>query len=148
MATIRLTKEFHFEMAHVLDGYDGPCRNVHGHSFKLEVTVIGTPNTDSNNPRLGMVMDFGELKNIVTRKVVDLFDHVLLVNSSSELAQKGKSLLLENIVNVDYQPTCENLLLHISKLIASELPTNVKLHHLKLHETASSYAEWYASDNE
>jgi 6-pyruvoyltetrahydropterin/6-carboxytetrahydropterin synthase len=147
MAKIRLTKEFHFEMAHVLDGYDGPCRNVHGHSFILEVTVIGEPLADTNHPKQGMVMDFGELKSIVNKQVIDRFDHVLLVNRNSDLAQMGKSLKLQKIVEVDYQPTCENLLSHIASLVLPELPKHVKLHHLKLHETASSFAEWYASDN-
>lgn len=147
MAKIRLTKEFHFEMAHVLDGYDGPCRNVHGHSFRLEVTVIGEPITDDNSPKQGMVMDFRDLKAIVNKQVIDRFDHVLLVSRNSELAQKGKILNLQKIVEVDYQPTCENLLSHIAQLIAPELPPSVKLHHLKLNETASSFAEWYASDN-
>ena len=135
-------------MAHVLDGYDGPCRNVHGHSFRLEVTVIGSPTTDTKSPRNGMVMDFSDLKAIVKSKVIDQFDHVLLLNSKRELAQKGNNLFLEKIVAVDYQPTCENMIVHIAKLISTELPEGVKLHHLKLHETVSSYAEWYASDNE
>lgn len=147
MAKIRLTKEFHFEMAHVLDGYDGPCRNVHGHSFRLEVTVIGEPIADDKSPKQGMVMDFRDLKAIVNKQVIDRFDHVLLVSRNSELAQKGKILNLQKIVEVDYQPTCENLLSHIAQLIAPELPQSVKLHHLKLNETASSFAEWYASEN-
>lgn len=135
-------------MAHLLEGYDGPCRNVHGHSYKLEVTVIGIPIPDISNSKYGMVMDFGELKSIVNKQVVSKFDHVLLVNSNSEIARKGDLLFLEKIEKVDYQPTCENLLVHIAKLISAELPSYVKLHHLKLHETATSYAEWFASDNE
>ena len=134
-------------MAHVLDGYDGPCRNVHGHSFRLDVTVIGEPIADEKSPKQGMVMDFSDLKAIVNKQVIDRFDHVLLVSRNSELAQKGKILNLQKIVEVDYQPTCENLLSHIAQLIALELPQSVKLHHLKLNETASSFAEWYASDN-
>lgn len=148
MTVIRLTREFCFEMAHLLEGYDGPCRNVHGHSYRLEVTVIGTPIVARNNPKLGMVMDFGALKTIVNKRIIDLFDHVLLVNSKSQLAQKGNDFFLEKIEIVDYQPTCENLLIHISELLITELPIGVKLHHLKLHETANSYAEWFASDNQ
>jgi 6-pyruvoyltetrahydropterin/6-carboxytetrahydropterin synthase len=147
MPKIRLTKEFTFEMAHVLEGYDGPCRNVHGHSYKLEVTVIGAPIADKKNSKYGMVLDFGELKSIVRKHIIDRFDHVLLVNSNSELAHKGNLLYLQKLEVVDYQPTCENLLIHIAQLISTELPSEVKLHHLRLHETASSYAEWFAEDN-
>lgn len=148
MPKIRLTKEFTFEMAHILEGYDGPCRNVHGHSYRLLVTVIGSPNTDAADPKLGMVMDFGQLKKIVRTKIVDRFDHVLLVKSDSELLKQCNMLSLGKIEPVDYQPTCENLLIHIADLISVELPKNIKLHSLKLHETATSYAEWFASDNE
>jgi 6-pyruvoyltetrahydropterin/6-carboxytetrahydropterin synthase len=148
MSKIRLTKDFTFEMAHVLEGYDGPCRNVHGHSYRLQVTVIGSPITDITNPKYGMVMDFGQLKAIVKRLVIDRFDHVLLVNSKSNLLKSAHNISLGKLEPVDYQPTCENLLVHIAQLISSELPQSTKLHHLKLHETATSFAEWYASDNE
>ena len=56
MAVIRLTKEFSFEAAHALDGYDGPCREIHGHSYRLFVTVKGTPAEDASNPKCGMVL--------------------------------------------------------------------------------------------
>ncbi len=64
MSKIRITKEFHFEMAHTLLGYDGPCRNIHGHSYELKVTLLGVPIDDPKNPKLGMVMDFGDLKKL------------------------------------------------------------------------------------
>ncbi|MFA5648932.1 MAG: 6-carboxytetrahydropterin synthase QueD [Bacteroidales bacterium] len=148
MAVIRLTKEFSFEMAHILDGYDGACKNVHGHSYKLAVTVIGEPISDPKNPKLGMVMDFGQLKTIVNKQVIDQFDHVLLVNSNSAILKQKDNGALGNIIAVNFQPTCEKLLEHIAKLIQQELPKEVKLHHIKLHETANSFAEWFASDNQ
>ena len=48
---------------------------------------------------------------------------------------------------VDYQPTCENMVIDFAQKIQGALPENLKLHHIKLHETATSFAEWYASDN-
>ena len=75
MHKIRITKQFTFETGHALYGYDGKCRNVHGHSYKLSVTVIGTPITDTSNVKLGMVIDFGDLKKIVKEEIVDPFDH-------------------------------------------------------------------------
>lgn len=147
MSRIRLTKEFTFEMAHMLEGYDGPCKNVHGHSYRLAVTVVGEPNANPADPKFGMVMDFGQLKSIVTKKVVNRFDHVLMVKSNNQVLKQPNIQSLGNIEQVDYQPTCENLLIHIVQLISDELPKEVKLHHLKLHETATSFAEWFASDN-
>ncbi len=147
MSQIRLTKEFTFEMAHVLSGYDGPCANIHGHSYKLAVTVIGSPVNDVANPKLGMVMDFSDLKRIVKSKVIERFDHILLLRKGTDLSKLAESGHLTKTELVDYQPTCENFLLHIAQIISAELPDMLKLHHLKLHETQTSYAEWYASDN-
>ena len=148
MEKIRVTKEFRFEAAHALQGYDGPCKNVHGHSYELAVTVTGTPVTDRQSTKLGMVMDFGDLKKIIKKQIVDPFDHALLLNA--ELAQTELQPLGEpftNIVLLPYQPTSENFLIDFAKRIREILPPGVKLHSMRLRETASSYAEWFASDN-
>jgi 6-pyruvoyltetrahydropterin/6-carboxytetrahydropterin synthase len=145
---IRVTKEFPFEMAHVLWNYDGPCKNVHGHSYRLFVTVSGFPADNSDNPKNGMVMDFSDLKTIVKEKIVDIFDHSVVLSQKQD-KDKTEILkkLLGNTVVVPYQPTCENLVSDFSDRIAPYLPPGVKLHSLKLYETATSFAEWYASDN-
>lgn len=146
--TIRITKEFKFEMAHALKGYDGPCRNIHGHSYEFLVTISGYPITDENSPKLGMVMDFGDLKKIVRETIVDEFDHALVLNSSmpGDLTKK----LFENfekIILVDYQPTSELMIVDFASRITRKLPSNVKLVYLLLRETVTSYAEWYAEEN-
>ena len=58
---MRITKEFKFEMAHALHGYDGLCKNIHGHSYKLFVTVKGEIKNDKGNAKDGMVLDFDVL---------------------------------------------------------------------------------------
>lgn len=148
MDQIRVTKEFRFEAAHALMGYDGPCKNIHGHSYQLSVTVIGSPVSDSASTKLGMVMDFGDLKKIIKRQIIDPFDHALLLNSA--ISYEGLQNLGEpftNIVVVPYQPTSENFLLDFAKRIRELLPADVKLHNLRLRETSNSYAEWFATDN-
>lgn len=147
---IRLTKEFSFEMAHALTGYDGLCSEIHGHSYRLFVTVAGTPCSDPSNPKYGMVMDFGLLKNIVREKVADVYDHAFLIRRDPGNEELTASLekRFNRIWAVDFQPTCENLLLRFVDLISPELPAGVRLHSMRLHETASSFAEWFASDNE
>lgn len=147
MPTIRLTKEFHFELAHALEGYDGACRNIHGHSYILYVTVIGSPISSISNPKLGMIMDFGDLKGIVNSTIISRFDHALLLNQSSSMLKTLRSESFGKVESLPFQPTCENLLPYFADLISSRLPGDVKLHHLKLNETATSFAEWYASDN-
>ncbi|MHC1703331.1 MAG: 6-pyruvoyl tetrahydropterin synthase family protein [Tenuifilaceae bacterium] len=147
MAIIRLTKQFHFEMAHVLEGYDGPCKNVHGHSYILYVTIIGTPIEVNSNPKLGMVMDFSDLKKIVNNLIIDRFDHSLVVGANTKMYKTLTEEKFGKIEAVPFQPTCENLIPYFADLIKSKLPEGVELHHLKLNETATSYAEWYACDN-
>ena len=145
---IRITKQFDFETGHALYGYDGKCKNVHGHSYKLSVTVIGIPINDTSNVKYGMVIDFGDLKKIVASEIVDKFDHATVFNKNTphielanELEKRGHSVIL-----VDYQPTSEMMLIDFAKKIKNRLPNNIKLHSLKLQETGSSHAEWYAND--
>ena len=148
MAKIRVTKKFEFEMAHALWNYDGPCKNVHGHSYKLFVTVIGVPEKDPKNPKYGMVVDFGNLKRIVQEHIIDRFDHTVVVSRDAPHHMlKGIEQMFDKYDVMEYQPTCENLVLDFARRIKDNLPGNVKLHNLKLLETATSYAEWYASDN-
>jgi 6-pyruvoyltetrahydropterin/6-carboxytetrahydropterin synthase len=149
MSFIRITKQFTFETGHALYGYDGKCRNVHGHSYKLSVTVIGKPITDKNHVKYGMVIDFTDLKAIVKEEVVNQFDHATVFNKNTphvelakELEQRGHHVIL-----VEYQPTSENLVIDFAQRIKSRLPENIKLLSLRLQETESSYAEWFASDN-
>lgn len=148
MSKIRVTKEFTFETAHALLNYDGPCRNVHGHSYKLFVTLIGEPLNDTENPKNGMVMDFGDLKETVNREIVNIFDHAVVISNrfgSEKLDAINK--MFGNVLVVDYQPTCENLVADMAGRIKIHLPVNTSLHSLRLYETATSYAEWFADDN-
>lgn len=148
MDNIRVTKEFHFEMAHALYGYDGPCKNIHGHSYKLSVSIIGKINNQEGHPKKGMVVDFTDLKKIVNVQIIDQFDHTLVLNANSPHKEfVKKENIFEKIILVDYQPTCENLLLDFVKKLKPHLSSTVKLHHLRLSETSTSCAEWYAEDN-
>ena len=126
MKQIRITKSVSFAPGHVLYGYDGKCRNVHGHSYKLSVTVIGSPIDDSNNVKFGMVIDFSDLKKIVKDEIVDVFDHATVFNKNTphvelakELSDSGHSVLI-----VDYQTTHEMMVLDLSEKIKNQLPAN------------------------
>ena len=149
MSTIRITKEFKFEMAHALKGYDGPCKHIHGHSYGLFVTVIGTPVNDSTSSKNGMVIDFNLLKKIVRENIIQDYDHALVLSKeSASVINDTSNDLYSNLLVVDYQPTSENMLIHFAALLKSKLPASVKLHSLLLRETVTSFAEWFADDNE
>jgi 6-pyruvoyltetrahydropterin/6-carboxytetrahydropterin synthase len=149
MNNIRITKQFSFETGHALYGYDGKCKNVHGHSYKLSVTVIGTPITDTSNVKYGMVIDFSDLKRIVKSEIVDKFDHATVFNKNTPHIELAKEL--ENrdhsVILVEYQPTSENMVLDFAEKIKKQLPSQIQLFSLKLQETDTSFAEWFASDN-
>ncbi len=148
MAKIRLTKQFRFEASHALWKYDGLCKNIHGHSYILYVTIKGEPVEDENNPKLGMVMDFGDLKKIVNEEIVNRYDHSLILNKKSphqplyELEE-----MFDRRIILDYQPSCENMVVDFAERIKARLPKDIELVSIKLHETATSYAEWFAEDN-
>jgi len=148
MPKIRITKEFHFEMAHALWNYDGLCKNLHGHSYILFVTVIGEPIADNKNPKNGMVMDFGDLKKIVNTEIVKKQDHAVVLNSNAPTKNYlNTNQMFEKFEVVNYQPTCENMIVDFAERIIKKLPKNINLFSIKLHETATSFAEWFASDN-
>lgn len=148
MSKIRLTKEFSFEMSHALEGYDGLCSQIHGHSYRMFVTVIGEPLDDPDDPKYGMVMDFGELKKIVNRLIIERYDHSLVMRRSASNAPVIDMLAsnYSRVIVSEYQPTCENMIAHFARMIAAELPPRVELHSMRLHETATSFAEWFALD--
>lgn len=146
MKKIRITKQFKFEMAHALFNYDGLCKNIHGHSYRLWVTVIGDTLDDENSVKNGMVLDFSLLKKIVKPDIVDKYDHSFVLNANSPHANIDLSAF-EKVFLLPYQPTSENLVHDFAMTIQKKLPENIKLYKVVLSETANSFAEWCAEDH-
>jgi len=146
---LRVTKIFDFETAHALWNYDGKCKNIHGHSYKLTVSISGEVIQDINHVKNGMIIDFGDLKKIVKKEVVSPFDHCLLLNANTPHADYAK---VENgfskMMLCDYQPTAENMLIDMVKRILPKLPKHITLKYAKLQETDNSYVEWFKSEND
>ena len=142
---IRITKEFKFEMAHALHGYDGLCKNIHGHSYKLWVTIRGAVLNERTHKKDGMVMDFDVLKSFVKPDIIDKYDHSLVLNANSPHAEIDFSAF-EKVFFLPYQPTSENLVSGFALQIKNKLPEGVELYKLVLSETATSFAEWHSKD--
>ncbi len=145
MNNLRLTKEFRMEIAHALDNHDGKCRNIHGHSYRLSVTVFGKPIETIGSAKEGMIMDFSDLKHLVKDNIVDVFDHALVLQQDSPFVNTVKERQ-EKLVLFEKQPSCENMLLNFITRLGNLLPEGVELKHMRLSETANSYAEWYKED--
>ena len=122
---ITVTKRYGFEACHHLPHYVGACHNLHGHSYKLDVTVGGSVIKDQSNPKCGMIIDFKDLKQIVKEVVVDKYDH-------------------SNLNDFFENPTAEIMVKTIACDIISKLPKSVHLISVKLWETETSYAEFNA----
>ena len=143
--TVRISKKFEFEAAHALEGYDGLCKNIHGHSYQFTVTLRGEIINDVSKSSNGMVMDFKDLKNIVYKEIINKFDHALILRSDSQYANQKATQ--ERLILVDYQPTCENMIVDFTERIQDKLPPNVVIVQSYLQETNNSYCEWFLEDN-
>ena len=128
---VTVTKQFSFEACHHLPHYDGACHNLHGHSYKLEVTVSGSIIKDETNPKCGMIIDFKDLKKIVNEVAVNKYDHA-------------------NLNDFFQNPTAEIMVRQIAEDIICNLHNNpdISLLSVKLWETTTSYAEWRADIQE
>jgi 6-pyruvoyltetrahydropterin/6-carboxytetrahydropterin synthase len=141
---VRVTKRFTFEMAHALRCHDGLCAQVHGHSYVLDVTLRGIPANKPMDPKDGMVIDFADLKRIVRRAAIDHYDHALVLHDSERSTLPQGHALFARTYFTFWQPTCELLLLDIVQRLRPLMPADVELVHVRLQETATSWADWEA----
>ncbi|MDG2959337.1 6-carboxytetrahydropterin synthase QueD [Bisgaard Taxon 10/6] len=135
----RVSKEFSFDMAHILDGHDGKCRNLHGHTYKLQVEVSG--DLYQQGPKKGMVMDFADLKDIVKTLILEPMDHAFIYDTSSERECKIAALLNEldsKTFGMPTRTTAEEMARFIFNRLKSELPLSA----VRLWETPTSFCEY------
>jgi 6-pyruvoyltetrahydropterin/6-carboxytetrahydropterin synthase len=145
---IRVTKKFTIDMAHALYGYDGPCKNIHGHTYTLSVTLSGIPISDAQNAKNGMVIDFGDIKKLVRENIVSIFDHALVIYQHAPYSNTGFfDHEFEKVIKLPFQPTCENLLLHFLHILNEKCDHSTPIIAMRLDETPTSYSEWFKSDN-
>jgi len=138
---LTVTKVFRFETAHAILRHPGSCANIHGHSYELHVTVAGPEPVNGYFPGTGIMIDFKDLKAIVRQAVVDRFDHKLIL-SRAYLQQPGIHFNHAELIEMEAEPTAENLLLMFRHQIQQSLPTHIQLRSIRLWETRDSYAEW------
>jgi 6-pyruvoyltetrahydropterin/6-carboxytetrahydropterin synthase len=132
---MKIAKEFRWEMGHRLLCHTGKCKNLHGHSYRMQVEITSDELTN------GMVMDYYDLKNIV-QPYVDELDHCFIVNKNDELLLKAAEELKTKTVIVNFETTAENLCKYfIEKITSKGLPPHVTALKVKIFETSTSYAE-------
>lgn len=137
---IEISKQFRFEASHALPKHPGKCARLHGHSWLLEVAVQGPI-----DPTTGFVMDFGNLKDLVHRSVIDRVDHQHLGvgNAFIDNGEQGLATQYPAILGRDFYPSSENLVNLFAEMLAPKFRiVGVELTRVKLFETCTSAAEW------
>ena len=125
MTTISVTKIFKFDAAHFLPEHSGKCAELHGHTYRLEVTVARKDGgLVADGSSAGMVLDFGDLKAIVQREIIEKVDHKMLNDI------------------FPFRTTAENMVIHFYEVLEQQLtPLDVEILKLRLWETQTSFAE-------
>lgn len=137
---ITVTKIFRFETGHAIDGYEGMCKYIHGHSYVLHVTVTTTGVGDKPLPSPGFIIDFKKLKKIVNEKLVSRLDHSLIL--SEQYVAKHPDIMQErNLTIWPYEPSAENILYFIRTELRGAFSEKYNIVRLKLWETSDSFAE-------
>lgn len=138
-----ITKTFDFDMGHRLSNYSGKCRRLHGHSYHLEVEVENITYLLND---MGMVMDFGILKDIVKTRLLDEIDHKMMLKIGDPVNEALAKALQDNeqtdhIVWVEFNPTAENMVVWMKDRIEPHLDGKLRIRRIKLYETPTSFAE-------
>ena len=130
-----VTKEVTFDAAHLLTGYEGLCRNLHGHTYRLQVSVSSEPD------ERGMVVDFKRLKELMKSEITDRFDHSFIYDSASE-TERAIALFLQErglrTVELPFSTTAENMARYFYGQLAKRVPVSS----VRLFETPTSCAEY------
>lgn len=150
--TIEVTKIVEFEMAHALHNHSGQCKNVHGHTYKLEVTLKGATSEAPHQANDGMVIDFSALKGIIEDEIICIADHALWLNHLDPRAgMLEPNPMFGKMQAVSYNPTCENMVAKFASILKEVFYekgyTGLTLTKVRLWETSNSYATWRYSDN-
>lgn len=132
---MKIAKEFHWEMGHRLPDHFGLCKNIHGHSYKMILTVEGEMNAQQ------MVIDYYDLEKIIN-PIIQEFDHSFMVNKNDSIVLEFLEKINSKKVVVDFDATVENICLFIlNKIKVASLPKNIKAIGVRIYETQFDYAE-------
>lgn len=137
---LKIAKEFSFDIAHMLDGHDGKCRNLHGHTYRLQVEVSSPPHT--HGPKAGMVMDYADLKKVVKQWVLEPMDHAFLFDTTSARESRVAKLLQEldsKVYGLAMRTTAENMACHIFGTLRAQ---GMPVCRVRLWETPTSCCEY------
>lgn len=148
---IAITRRLEFDAGHRIPNHKGPCRNLHGHRYAIEISLEGQLVADHDAADEGMVVDYGEIKTLAKEVVVDRWDHAFLVyRQDTELKTFLDGIPDHKTVVLDTIPTAENLAAEAFRLLdeACRLRwgTRLRLRRVRLYETPNAWADAYAKN--
>ena len=148
MERVTVCKEVTFDCAHMLSGHEALCKNLHGHTYKVQVSVTNEQRVEG--PSVDMVIDFKHLKEAITKSIMDKFDHAIIF-SSHKFRNEAEEDLFEwackhnmRLFEMPRRTTAEDMALFFRELIMQELtsigyiPINISV---RVYETPTSFAE-------
>ena len=139
---ITVTKTVKFDAAHVLTNHQGLCKNLHGHTYRVDVSVSQAADDDRD-----MVIDFKDLKGIANEVVCDRFDHAFIYNTESVGEREIAAVVEKNgmrTVAIPFRSTAENLAKYFHELLAPRIAAPSQIASVRVWETADSCAEYRA----
>jgi queuosine biosynthesis protein QueD len=148
---MRITRRLEFDAGHRIPNHKSQCRHLHGHRYAIEITLSGEIIAAAGASEEGMVMDFGDVKEIAKRQVVDAWDHAFLVYSGDrEVMDFLRALPDHKTVVLDVVPTAENLALAAFRLLdpayRDVYGNRLRLERVRLYETPNNWADAIRDD--
>lgn len=143
---LTITRKLEFDAGHRIPDHKSQCRNLHGHRYTLEITLVGAVIEEEGSSDNGMIMDFSDIKALAKQHLVDVWDHAFIVYEKDTAVRT----FLETIpghktVVIDRIPTVENLAQTAFNILSAayqdRFGTGLHLQKLVLHETPNCWAE-------
>lgn len=143
---LTITRKLEFDAGHRIPDHKSQCRNLHGHRYTLEITLVGAVIEEEGSSDRGMIMDFSDVKALAKQHLVDVWDHAFLVYAKDQTVREFlQSLPGHKTVIIDSIPTVENLAQTAFNILKAAYQdrygTGLRLHKLVLHETPNCWAE-------
>lgn len=141
----RVTRIHERDMGHRIPNHDSACKNLHGHRYKVEISLEGDLNTRPWDPQEGMVIDFSHIKRIACSWIDDTLDHAYMYQEGDPIGELAKSMGMK-VIAVDFVPTAEYIAAHIfhqlEPLFISQYGDTLSLTHIVLYETPKNYVSY------
>jgi 6-pyruvoyltetrahydropterin/6-carboxytetrahydropterin synthase len=143
---LTITRKLEFDAGHRIPDHKSQCRNLHGHRYTVEITLVGNVIEQEGSSDNGMIMDFSDVKSLAKQFLIDVWDHAFLVYEKDKSVRDFlDSLPGHKTVIIDRIPTVENLAqtaFDILKVAYQDrYGTGLRLQKLVLHETPNCWAE-------